>query len=109
MYREMYELEKENHERLRKFYEQREKEWMAIVGEHRKILEEYDQRSNNSLSDIDNRSDYTQLESMYANLEEMLSHSYLKEPAPKEAKQPAPEKRGRRKLRSSIDREDSLS
>lgn len=90
MYREMYELEKENHERLRKFYEQREKEWMAIVGEHRKILEEYDQRSNNSLSDIDNRSDYTQLESIYANLEEMLSHSYLKEPAPKEAKQPAP-------------------
>ena len=46
---------------------------------------------------------------MYANLEEMLSHSYLKEPAPKESKQPEPERRGRRKLRSSIDREDSLS
>jgi hypothetical protein len=49
------------------------------VNEHKKILEEYDQRGNNSISDIEMKSEYTQLESMYTNLEEMLSKTPQKE------------------------------
>lgn len=50
--REMYELERLNHQRLREFYELREKEWQQIVLQHRQILEEYDHQHNTSLSDV---------------------------------------------------------
>lgn len=40
--KEKYHLERENHERLRGFYETREKEWMGILTEQRRLLEYYD-------------------------------------------------------------------
>lgn len=52
LFREMYELERENHERLRKFYETREKEWVFIVNEHRLLLQDYDNRFGTALSNI---------------------------------------------------------
>lgn len=50
--REMYELERHNHQRLREFYELREREWQQIVLQHRQMLEEYDRKYNTSLSEI---------------------------------------------------------
>lgn len=54
----MYELEKDNHARLRKFYEQREREWVYILNEHKKVLEDYDARHGTLLSRIDQKHAY---------------------------------------------------
>jgi hypothetical protein len=57
-YKEMYELEKDNHARLRKFYEQREREWVYILNEHKKVLEDYDARHGTLLSKIEQKHAY---------------------------------------------------
>jgi hypothetical protein len=97
-------VERENHERLRRFYEQREKEWVLIVGEHKRILEE----CTHSISEVRPSPEYSQLESMYTTLENMLSQS-LKEDSHVQPEQREPHFGTRRKLRSSLEREDSLS
>lgn len=46
MYRYLYENERENHNKLRVFYEMREQEWMKIIEQHRKNIEEYQQHKS---------------------------------------------------------------
>lgn len=60
-FQEMYELEKDNHARLRKFYEQREREWVYILNEHKKVLEEYDARNGTLLSRIEQKHPYVDI------------------------------------------------
>ncbi len=104
MYKEMYELERENHDCLRKFYENREKEWLAIGAEHKRILHDYETRTANGLSDIRLLPEYLHLESMYTNMEELLAKPTL--PTTSKDTRLA---RGGRRLRNSLEREDSLS
>ena len=40
--KEKFALERDNHERLREFYEKREKEWMELICQQKRVLEHYD-------------------------------------------------------------------
>jgi hypothetical protein len=53
----MLEVERDNHDRLRRYYEQREKEWVLILTEHKRILEE----CTHSISDVRPSSELSQL------------------------------------------------